>query len=68
MPQELARHPEPRGHGAARRSDFDAQLAAHGLELCAPRAIETLQVNVGKLCNQACKHCHVDASPRARRS
>lgn len=26
--------------------------------------IETLQVNVGKLCNQACKHCHVDASPR----
>ncbi|MDQ3219248.1 MAG: arsenosugar biosynthesis radical SAM protein ArsS [Acidobacteriota bacterium] len=26
-------------------------------------AIETLQVNVGKLCNQACKHCHVDASP-----
>lgn len=26
--------------------------------------IDTLQVNVGKLCNQACKHCHVDASPR----
>ena len=25
--------------------------------------IDTLQVNVGKLCNQACKHCHVDASP-----
>lgn len=24
----------------------------------------TLQVNVGKLCNQACKHCHVDASPK----
>jgi radical SAM/Cys-rich protein len=27
------------------------------------RSVETLQVNVGKLCNQACKHCHVDASP-----
>jgi radical SAM/Cys-rich protein len=26
-------------------------------------SVETLQVNVGKLCNQACKHCHVDASP-----
>ncbi len=26
-------------------------------------AVDTLQVNVGKLCNQACKHCHVDASP-----
>lgn len=25
--------------------------------------VDTLQVNVGKLCNQACKHCHVDASP-----
>jgi radical SAM/Cys-rich protein len=23
----------------------------------------TLQVNVGKKCNQACRHCHVDASP-----
>jgi len=27
-------------------------------------AIRTLQVNVGKLCNQACHHCHVDAGPR----
>ncbi|MES2460183.1 MAG: arsenosugar biosynthesis radical SAM (seleno)protein ArsS [Armatimonadota bacterium] len=29
------------------------------------RAVEvtTLQVNVGKRCNQACKHCHVDAGP-----
>ena len=26
--------------------------------------IDTLQVNVGRLCNQACKHCHVDASPK----
>jgi radical SAM/Cys-rich protein len=49
---------------AARSSvSFDEKLAAHGFELRA-RAVETLQVNVGKLCNQACKHCHVDASPR----
>lgn len=27
-------------------------------------AAATLQVNVGKLCNQACKHCHVDAGPK----
>ena len=26
-------------------------------------SLETLQINVGKLCNQACRHCHVDASP-----
>ncbi len=43
-------------------NSFDDKLAEHGLELRAA-AIETLQVNVGKLCNQACKHCHVDASP-----
>jgi radical SAM/Cys-rich protein len=42
---------------------FEQRLAEHGLELRAAR-VETLQVNVGKLCNQACKHCHVDASPR----
>jgi radical SAM/Cys-rich protein len=26
-------------------------------------SIDTLQVNVGKLCNQTCRHCHVDAGP-----
>jgi radical SAM/Cys-rich protein len=24
----------------------------------------TLQINVGKLCNQACHHCHVEAGPK----
>jgi radical SAM/Cys-rich protein len=42
--------------------EFDAKLNAHGLDLRASN-VEILQVNVGKLCNQACKHCHVDASP-----
>lgn len=27
------------------------------------RQIDTLQVNIGKMCNQTCKHCHVDAGP-----
>jgi radical SAM/Cys-rich protein len=27
------------------------------------RVIDTLQLNLGKVCNQACKHCHVDAGP-----
>lgn len=43
---------------------FDERLAADSLELRAAARIDTLQVNVGKLCNQACKHCHVDASPK----
>lgn len=43
--------------------NFGATVAAAGTEL-QPVSIETLQVNVGKLCNQACLHCHVDASPK----
>jgi len=43
---------------------FDEKLAAHGLGLRRAGVVETLQVNVGKLCNQACKHCHVDAGPK----
>jgi radical SAM/Cys-rich protein len=42
--------------------DFDERLAAHGVELRAS-SVDTLQINLGKLCNQACKHCHVDAGP-----
>lgn len=43
--------------------EFEAMLAEQKLDL-APLSIETLQVNLGKLCNQACKHCHVDAGPK----
>ena len=28
------------------------------------RELTTLQINVGKLCNQVCRHCHVDAGPK----
>jgi radical SAM/Cys-rich protein len=42
---------------------FEEKLAQSGLDL-APLSVETLQVNVTRLCNQACHHCHVDASPK----
>jgi radical SAM/Cys-rich protein len=35
---------------------------AHGREL-KRTALQTLQINVGRKCNQACHHCHVDAGP-----
>jgi radical SAM/Cys-rich protein len=41
---------------------FDEKLEQHGLTLRRAR-IQTLQVNVGRKCNQACRHCHVDAGP-----
>jgi radical SAM/Cys-rich protein len=51
-------------HGPARAAfDFAEKLAAHHLDLRAAE-VQTLQVNLGKLCNQACKHCHVDAGPK----
>jgi radical SAM/Cys-rich protein len=41
---------------------FSSVLERHGLVLCRDR-LETLQVNVGFRCNQACRHCHLDAGP-----
>lgn len=42
---------------------FAATLTAHGYEELHATALEILQINVGKLCNQTCAHCHVDAGP-----
>ncbi|MBM3836892.1 MAG: radical SAM/Cys-rich domain protein [Verrucomicrobia bacterium] len=41
---------------------FDEKLKTHGLAL-GRTALHTLQINVGRKCNQACRHCHVDAAP-----
>lgn len=42
---------------------FARTLREHGLAL--PRLpLEILQVNVGKLCDLACQHCHVEAGPK----
>lgn len=41
---------------------FDFKLAEHGLTL-RRAALQTLQINVGRKCNQACRHCHVEAAP-----
>lgn len=48
--------------------DFAAVLSRHGRDALRARAIDTLQVNVGKVCNQTCAHCHVDAGPDRRES
>jgi len=41
---------------------FEQILAGHHLSLTR-RSFESLQINVGRKCNQACRHCHVDAAP-----
>jgi radical SAM/Cys-rich protein len=45
---------------------FHDVVAARGLAPLTTSRIEVLQVNVGKLCNQTCAHCHVDAGPDRR--
>jgi radical SAM/Cys-rich protein len=42
---------------------FSDLLRDHELAPLKAYEISTLQVNVGKYCNQACRHCHVDAGP-----
>lgn len=51
---------------ALRGGNFERALATAGRAPLAATGIEVLQVNVGKLCNQTCAHCHVDAGPERR--
>ena len=44
---------------------FPRSIAKSGLDL-KPSTIDTIQINLTKLCNQACVHCHVDSSPRRK--
>ncbi len=43
--------------------NFDAHLARSGWHSLKPAEIEIFQINVGKLCNMTCRHCHVDSGP-----
>ena len=44
-------------------NDFERQIAGIKGEGLYSVNIETLQVNLGLLCNQQCAHCHLEASP-----
>ncbi len=55
-------------HGANHDDDyrivpFQQKLEALNLYPLKPISLEVFQINVGKMCNQVCKHCHVDAGP-----
>ena len=41
---------------------FQEKLTSHGLTLSRAR-LRTLQISVGRKCNQTCRHCHVEAAP-----
>lgn len=44
--------------------DFEQALKENECEVLARVEVKTLQINVGKFCNQACHHCHVEAGPK----
>lgn len=46
--------------------NFSDKLKEAGLYPLRPTGMDILQVNLGKLCNQTCRHCHVDAGPDRR--
>ena len=45
------------------RYSFGSILLENGFRQLKRIQIRDVQVNLGKLCNQACNHCHVDAGP-----
>jgi radical SAM/Cys-rich protein len=45
---------------------FQQKLNESGLFPLLPLSLEIMQINIGKMCNQVCKHCHVDAGPDRR--
>ena len=53
---------KPSATVSPRMNRFDQKLVEHKLILRRSR-LQTLQINVGRKCNQACRHCHVDAAP-----
>lgn len=42
---------------------FNQTLGDFNMFTLAATEIEVLQINLGKMCNQTCEHCHVDAGP-----
>ena len=44
-------------------TSFESVLDKYNIHL-KRRTVKTLQINIGKLCNQACTHCHVEAGPK----
>ncbi|MDQ1285667.1 MAG: hypothetical protein QG663_1085 [Thermodesulfobacteriota bacterium] len=65
MPQEATPEVLNANDGLPQRQEgepFTQTLAEHGLDLRRDET-STLQINLGLLCNQTCRHCHLEAGP-----
>ncbi len=52
--------------GNRRTARFVDKLRESGSPHLSASGVEILQLNLGKLCNMTCEHCHVDAGPDRR--
>ncbi len=43
--------------------DFTDDVRASGWPALKPHNLDVFQINLGKLCNMTCRHCHVDSGP-----
>lgn len=78
MPASLAHSENPLAEATAQlrvlngslehHQSFDEALQRAGVVPLRASGIQVLQVNLGKVCNQTCLHCHVDAAPDRRES
>ena len=51
------------GAGPSKSGEFHRDVSASGWNVLSPAQLDVFQINVGKLCNMTCRHCHVDAGP-----
>ncbi len=53
----------PVGSGPSGTGEFMRDVHASGWSDLRPDKLEIFQINLGKLCNMTCMHCHVDSGP-----
>ena len=53
--------------GLDKQQSFAKRLSKHKIKI-RRSDLKTIQVNMGDLCNLACTHCHVEASPRGKKN
>jgi radical SAM/Cys-rich protein len=61
--EQIAALESVRLDGCPSEGSFDRAIADSGAEELRADEVKILQINVGKLCNMTCRHCHVDAGP-----
>ena len=57
---EILEHPDFEG---GQLTKFDVKINEDKQFPLHAKSAEILQINMGKMCNQVCEHCHVDAGP-----